>query len=128
MTNKLGKKSAPYSFTFYRRAGASLARLFGDCRARGIERVGLYGLSDLAEIAVVRALDQGVNIIAVCDATTSRERFLGISVVGQLQQAPEVQAWALTDIADTRRSWRRLLADAGEVSVLTPDILGLDAE
>lgn len=115
-----------YSFTFYRRAGESLARLFEDCRVRGITRVGFYGISDLAEIAAIRALDQGVEVVAVCDTTAARrDHFLGVKVVARLEDAPEVQTWVLTDFTAAGRTWRRLLATAGDTPVLAPDILGL---
>jgi len=117
-----------YSFTFYRRAGESLARLLGDCRDAGIARVGLYGASDLAEIAAIRALDQGIEVVAVYDTAGRRERFLGAPVVARLEEAARAQAWILTELTDARHAWRRLLAEAGETPVLAPDILGLNAE
>ena len=126
--SRLTAQYLSYSFTFYRRAGESLARLFGDCQARGIKRVGLYGISDLAEIAAIRAIDQGVEVVAVCDVTDTRDRFLGIPVTGRLDAAPDLDAWVLTSLDNPDYAWRRLATGAGETPVLAPDILGLESE
>ncbi len=117
-----------YSLAFYRRAGESLARLFALCRERDIERIGLYGMSDLTEIAAIRALDQGVEVVAVCGPARRRERFLGIVVVASPAEAPEAQAWVLTDLDDPGRAWQRLSAATSDVPTLAPDILGLETE
>jgi DNA-binding MarR family transcriptional regulator len=125
--SRLTAEYLSYSFRFYRRAGESLARLFAELQVLGVERVGLFGISDLAEIAAIRALDQRMQIVAVCDPANGHQTFLGKTVVARLEDAPDVQAWVLTDLTDTRRAWRRLCAGAGEAQVFAPDILGLDA-
>jgi DNA-binding MarR family transcriptional regulator len=126
--SRLTARYLSYSFAFYRRAGESLAHLFALCRERDIERVGLYGLSDLAEIAAIRAIDQGVEVVAVCDGARRRESFLGIAVVGTTDEAPEAQAWVLTDLDDPGRAWQLLKAAISDVPTLAPDILGLETE
>ena len=125
--SRLTAEYLSYSFRFYRRAGESLARLFAAMQAQGIERVGFYGISDLAEIAAIRALDQGVRVVAVCDPGVPRESFLGVTVVARPQDAADVEVWVLTELTDPDRAWRRLTVDAGDTPALAPDILGLDA-
>ena len=126
--SRLTAEYLTYSFRFYRRAGESLGRLFASMKSDGVERVGLYGISDLAEIAAIRALDQGVQVVAVCDPTIPRQTFLGVTVVVRLEEAADVQAWVLTELDDPGRAWRRLTADAGDKPVRAPDILGLEAQ
>src|SRR5437764_2487496 len=53
-----------FSFGFFRRAKADYALLFATARSRGFKQVALAGVSDLAEIAVICAVDSGVQIAA----------------------------------------------------------------
>ena len=55
------------SFAFFRRARADCSALLGEARARGWQRIALLGISDLAEIAAICALESGVTIAAAVD-------------------------------------------------------------
>ena len=50
------------SFGFFRRAKAECGVLFNTTAERGFLRVALAGISDLAEIAMICALDTGVQV------------------------------------------------------------------
>lgn len=117
-----------YSLEFYRRAGESCLRAFALCRRHSYRRVALRGVSELAEIAAIRAIDAGVEIAAVWDPSAPRERFLGRPVVGTLEQCGSVDAVVLTDLANAQATWRALLAELPEERVVVPDILGLSPE
>src|SRR6201985_745629 len=56
------------SFSFFRQARAECADIFSTIRARGFERVVVAGVSDLAEIARICALETDIDIVAVVDA------------------------------------------------------------
>jgi DNA-binding MarR family transcriptional regulator len=113
------------SFSFYRQASASCARSLTECRARGAVKVGLYGVSDLAEIAALRALDQGIEIACVCDPVAERGRFLGVPVVATVEAGDGVDVWLLTDLRDPRASFDALCSKVGSEAVVAPSILGL---
>ncbi len=117
-----------YSLEFYRRAGESCLRAFAHCRRRGYARVALRGVSDLGEIASIRAMDAGVEIVAVCDPESSRERFLGLPVVATLEECGDVDAVVLTDLANPEAARRALRVALPQERVVVPDILGLPAE
>src|SRR6202166_4135736 len=53
-----------YSFSLFRRAKTDCMDALGSARERGFTRIALYGVSDLAEIATICALDSGVTIVA----------------------------------------------------------------
>src|SRR3954470_13007742 len=55
------------SFSFFRRAREDCSGLLIVARGRGWDRVVLVGVSDLAEIATICALEQGMTIPAVVD-------------------------------------------------------------
>src|ERR1700691_76375 len=65
------------SFSFFRRAREDCASVLKAAHARGWTRVALVGVSDLAEIATICALEQGVTIVAVVDAKSENSRFVG---------------------------------------------------
>src|SRR6516162_10741357 len=69
------------SFSFFRQAREDCSLVLEGARARGWKRIALMGMSDLAEIATICALEQGVSIAAVVDAEATRDRFVGIPVV-----------------------------------------------
>ena len=56
------------SFSFFRSAREDCASVLKAAHARGWNRIALIGVSDLAEIATICALEQGIAIVAVVDA------------------------------------------------------------
>src|SRR6185369_9575163 len=74
------------SLSFFRRARADCTDTFALARARGMTRVVLVGVSDLAEIARICALEGGVEIIAVVDANTQATTYLGLPVLQNLSE------------------------------------------
>jgi len=61
------------SFSFFRRAREDCSSVLKAAQARGWNRIALIGLSDLAEIATICALEQGITIVAVVDAKATRK-------------------------------------------------------
>src|SRR5271154_3801692 len=69
------------SFGFFRRAKAECGVVFSAAAERGFQRVALSGISDLAEIAMICALDTGVKVTAVVDSKSALSHFVGLPVV-----------------------------------------------
>jgi DNA-binding MarR family transcriptional regulator len=114
-----------YSFSFYRRASRSCAETLRECRDAGVSRIGLYGASDLAEIAAVQAYEVGLQVACLCDPSGRRARFLGFAVVRAPEAAPPVDAWLLTVLEDPQRAHERLAARCAGVPVHVPSLLGI---
>ena len=91
----------------------------------GMRSIGLYGASELAEIAVLRAPEEGLQVVCVCDPNHPGPSFLGARIVRAPEQASGVEAWVGTDLGDPHASLNALQAVAGETHVVAPDILGL---
>src|SRR5262249_23731068 len=64
------------SFSFFRRAREDCSSALKAAHARGWNRIALIGVSDLAEIATLCALEQGITIVAVIDTKAKSERFV----------------------------------------------------
>lgn len=113
------------SFKFYRRAAESCAEAFEDCEARGWKRVSLCGASDLAEIASIRALEYGVDIVCVYAPGSGRKRFLTHRIIRDIGRAPESDGWILTDLEDPQAAYLRLIEKVPGERIVVPSVLGL---
>lgn len=113
------------SFSFFRRAREDCAAVMQAAHARGWSRVVLIGVSDLAEIATICALEQGIAIIAVVDAACKADRFVGTPVVTTLDAvAGGFDALVVTDLQASRESVRAV-ADRFDGRVFVPALLGI---
>jgi DNA-binding MarR family transcriptional regulator len=73
------------SFGFFRQAKAECGAVFAVAAERGFARVALAGIADLAEIAMICALDSGVKVIAIVDDASQLTHFLGVPVVASFE-------------------------------------------
>jgi hypothetical protein len=123
--SRLTAQYLSHSLSFYRRASESCGEALRYCIERGHTGVGLYGASDLAEVAAIQAIEQRVQIICLCDPHRTRKQFLDHLVVHSLQAAPEVPVWLVTGLDDPQAQYEMLLSRFGQGSVVVPSILGL---
>ena len=113
-----------YSFSFFRSARADCAAALEQASARGWTRIALAGVSDLAEISTICALESGVGVVAVVDPTASAARFIGLAVVPSFVDLPEpCDAVLLTDLKDPVKTLAQARAHFGAERVLVPDLL-----
>ena len=115
------------SLGFYREAGDSCARLLDQCVANQWQRVLLCGVSDLAEIATLRAMERGITIVGFYDPASSRQQFLGKPVWRELQEIDEHDALILTEIAVPQELLTNITASAATAPMLIPDVLRLES-
>ncbi len=111
------------SFDFYRRAAASCDAAFDACAAPGEGRVLLGGVSELAEIASLRAAERGWMIVGTYDSRAERERFLGRPVWREPAGIGTHDVRLLTNLADPAGCRERLGALRPAAPLLIPDIL-----
>ncbi len=114
------------SFSFFRRAREDCASVLKAAHARGWNRVALAGVSDLAEIAAICALEQGIAIVAVVDAKSASERFVGTPVVQSVAAVPGgCDVLVVTDLQATREFVAALADQIDAERVLVPALLGM---
>ncbi|MGX4803488.1 winged helix-turn-helix transcriptional regulator [Bradyrhizobium guangdongense] len=114
------------SFSFFREAKADCIVMFEAGRAAGFNSVVLVGRSDLAEIAVICAIECQIEIVALIDAKRASESFLGVPVVASLDEVTKhFDAVAITDLDDSYGSWDRARSRHGEQRTLVPRLLGV---
>ncbi len=126
--SRLTARYLSISFSFYRKAGDSCRRAFASCNRNGWHRIVLCGVSDLAEIASIRALEMNIEIVAVYDPDSGREYFVSKPVAVTLGALPAHDAYLLTDLEAPHDSYRELAARIDPGLLVVPDVLRLDTE
>ena len=115
-----------YSFSFFRRARADCSEAFSQAKARGWRRVALAGVSDLAEIAKICALESGLEIVAVVDPSSIVKQIVSVPVVASFDPiAGEIDGVVVTDLKAARDTFAAAVARFGRDRVLVPSLLGV---
>ena len=114
------------SFSFFRKAKSDCARVFEDAKARGFQRLVLAGKSDLAEIAILCAVEAGTTVVAIVDPRSEDSRFVGVDVCKSYAEVKaSFDAVIVTDVARAKPSFDVAVEDCGADRVLAPALLGL---
>jgi len=114
------------SFSFFRRAREDCSSVLKAARGRGWNRIALVGVSDLAQIATICALEQGVSIVAVVDAKARSDRFVGTPIVASIEAVQnDFDALVVTDLGATRETVKAALSAVEAERVFVPALLGL---
>jgi len=123
--SRLTAKYLSSSLSFYRKAAESCSAVFSDCHAKGWTAVLLCGLSDLAEIAVLRAADTEIRIVGIYDPHTERRRFAGKTVWHDIAQVEPYDACVLTDLNAPLIAYQNFVGHVSAERVLVPEVLGI---
>jgi DNA-binding MarR family transcriptional regulator len=114
------------SFSFFRLAKADCARVFEGAKAAGFSRLVLAGKSDLAEIAILCAVEAGIKIVAVVDPRIDDTQFVGVGVVKSFDDVcDKFDAVIVTDVTRAKLSFDAAVEACGADRVLAPMLLGL---
>jgi DNA-binding MarR family transcriptional regulator len=117
------------SFSFFRQARADCANTLVVALENGWSRIALAGISDLAEIAVICAFENGISIVAVVDANASAATFMGAPVARSFDAiAGTADAVVVTDLRTARDTFAAAAAQFGRERVLSPMLLGVRIE
>ena len=115
-----------YSLSFFRQAKTDCSTLLQAAKARGVGKVLLVGRSDLAEIAALCALEQGVEIVGLVQNGAGEDQFIGVPVFKDFDAvSPSFGFVLVTDVADSRRTYDGAVARFGIDRVLVPEMLRL---
>jgi DNA-binding MarR family transcriptional regulator len=114
------------SFSFFRQARADCAETFAALRDLGVSRIVVAGISDLAEIARICAIESGVEIVAIVDAKASSPTFVGVPVVASFAAIDNpYDAVVVTDLAAPAATFDAAAAVVGPSRVMAPKLLGV---
>jgi DNA-binding MarR family transcriptional regulator len=114
-----------YSFSLFRRAKQDCAVVFETARERGFGQVALLGVSDLAEIAAICALDSGVTVTSIVDPNSTLTRFVGVPRVKTYGDiVGKIDAVVVTDLSAPGKTIEAAVQHFGPDRVLVPAVLG----
>ena len=113
------------SLTFYREAGGSCAELLEVCRKNKNERILLCGVSELAEIALIRAMESRINIVGLYDPESSIDQLFSKPVWTDFALVDDFDICVLTDLNAPYEIYKSLINKIGKERVLVPAVLGI---
>lgn len=126
--SRLTARYLSVSFDFYRHAGDSLSETYQACRDNGWHTILFCGVSELAEIAAIRAVEHNILVAGVFDPYSNRDRFLRLPVVNSLTNAREFDACMLTAVHNAGEIYEQLVSQVTPGLILVPSILGLNVK
>ena len=113
------------SLTFYRQAGESCSAIFELCKKNNKEHVLLCGVSELSEIALIRAMDAEIRITGIYDPESSLDHLFSIPVWTDLAEVGDFDICLLTGLNSPYEFYKTLVSQIGKEKVLIPDVLGM---
>ena len=109
------------SFSFFRVARKQCEVALEDCRHRGWNRIALFGLGELAEVAQLCSSEYGIEVVGLVDPLGGT---LGnLQAKNSLDQLPPWDAVLLTVLKDPQATYDRLAAEHPPERILTPRML-----
>jgi DNA-binding MarR family transcriptional regulator len=107
------------SFRYFRQARSELAELLRTAKANGVKRVLLAGRSELAEIAVLCALEQQIEIAGLVDFDGSKATFIGRPVFADFHAVlPSFDVVLVTDLRNPAGVVKQAIALFGQKRVV----------
>ena len=113
------------SFDFYRKASASLTAVLSECESKGQKNILFCGISELAEIASLRAVEFENKIIGTLDNYSNKETFIHLPVWKSLLDVPEFDVCLITSLDNANRYYDSLINTVNKEKILVPSILGI---
>lgn len=111
------------SLALFRQSGNVYSEVFKTCLQRKQQRVILVGLSDLTEIALMRSMSSGLQVVAVFQPGSKRDEFFGVPVVGELTNSIEFDCAVLTSMEQTSELVVLLEGTLDEEQIIVPSLL-----
>jgi predicted transcriptional regulator len=110
------------SFDFYRQASESCLNSLLECKNNGHHEIVLCGISELAEICLIKSKEAGVKVIGFYDAHKSIEKHLGVDVIKKPDDKKH-QVFLLTDLKDPAGRYTDFVAQHPNKTMIVPDII-----
>ena len=111
------------SFRFYRRARNHCDETMAGAADLGRRRIALAGAGELAEIALLCALQHDIEVVGVIDEAATANRFRHVALVREPGSLPPFDAVLVTDLRRPQEVFEALSAQLGPDRVLAPRLL-----
>ena len=111
------------SFSFYRQASESCQRAILEIIERRFDKVIFCGASELAEIASLRAMENGIEITGIYDPLFAKKKFLGHRVRVNLRSLRDDEVCLLTSVVNASDMYEQSASRIGSGKIIVPDII-----
>ncbi|WP_417454780.1 hypothetical protein [Kiloniella sp.] len=111
------------SLDFFKNARNQYSEIFETIEAQGDKASVLLGGGELAEIAIMAAWDTKVEILAVIDNTTHREKIGNIPVLDTLDKIDNYDVMILTDSEAPQETFEKASQQYESIDLIVPEFL-----
>ncbi len=111
------------SLTLFRQSGNEYTEIFEKCMSNGQPRILLGGLSDLTEIAIMRALQTNIELVGIYQPNSQRNEFFGVPICVKDIECVTFDVVVMSSMEQTRELVAKLEKSIGEQRVLVPNML-----
>jgi hypothetical protein len=113
------------SLSFFRAAREEYTNLLLRARVSGIRRLALVGGGELVDIAMITARELEIDVVAILDQDTSKERLHGLAVTRRIEEIPPVDGVAITDSREPQIAFEMVRDRFEEWQILAPSFLSI---
>ena len=121
--SKLVSQYLAASLSFFRRARDEYNQVFEYSKKTSHNKVALFGVGELAEIAVLSANEAGITLSAIISPGSNLETFLGIKVIGSIGEASDFDAVVISASNDPQGAYEELASIIDPNKILAPRLL-----
>lgn len=115
------------SFDFYRKARNQCDQLLGEAADAGLRRVALVGAGELAEIALLCALQHNIDVVGVADEGATANRYRHVDLVRDPGSLPPHDLILICDLNDPQGTFEKLAGKFGVEAIRAPALLKISA-
>lgn len=90
------------SLALFRQSGDSYSEIFEQCEQQQQKKLLFIGLSDLTEIAYMRALQSEIEVLGVFHMESAQQQFFDLPVFNNIEQLPGFDALIFTSLEQTQ--------------------------
>jgi DNA-binding MarR family transcriptional regulator len=126
--SRLTSRFLSQGFLFFREARQQYSALFEHCAQRGWTRVALWGLGDLAEIAVLCASEHPVELAGVISPMGGEAAFKDLAVARGAADLGRIDAIVVTDFNDPQWAFDTAVVGMARDRVLAPEMLNVSRQ
>ena len=116
------------SLAFFRMARREYRVLFLDGRRMGFRRFVLVGRGEVAEIALLAALEADAELVGILDREANTDRLHGLPVLRSLEEAEAWDALVITESRQPQEAFETLRDTVPARQVLAPSFLRIVRE
>ena len=116
------------SLAFFRKARQEYRQLFLDGQEKGLRRFVLVGRGEVAEIALLAAIEADAELVGILDREANSVRLHGLPVLRSLDEAEAWDALVITESRQPQEAFDTLRGRVPERQMLAPPFLRIVRE